>query len=129
MRLSARGPLPVNEVWERYTQPVWWPQWAPHLREVQYHEPVVKAGNTGRVTGVGGVVAAFRIETVEEPARTWAWSVRWGPLRVHFEHGVNIASSGSDQVSEAWLIMTAPWPVILGYAPIARFSLGRLVSH
>ncbi len=128
LRLSASGPLPVEDVWERYTQPVWWPRWAPHLREVDYPEPTVVPGTTGRVKGVGGVVATFRIEAVDEAARTWSWSVRFGPLRVHFEHGVNMAAPGSDQVSEAWLVMRAPWPVVLGYAPVARFSLSRLVS-
>ncbi len=128
LRLSASGPLPVDEVWERYTQPACWPRWAPHLREVEYREPVVTPGTTGRVTGVGGVVTAFRIDAVDEEARTWAWSVRTGPLRLSFEHGLDVAASGSGQVSAAWLVVHALWPVALGYAPLARYSLGRLVN-
>jgi len=128
MRLSASGLLPVDDVWARYTQPVWWPRWAPHLREVDYPEPVVTPGTTGRVTGVGGVVAVFRIDAVDEVARTWSWSVRSGPLRLSFEHGVGAAASGSGLVSTAWLVTHARWPVALGYAPIARYSLGRLVT-
>ncbi len=127
MRLRARGPLPVDEVWKHYTQPVWWSQWAPHLRQVDYPEPVIAPGTTGRVIGVGGITAVFRIETVDEAARTWSWSVRSGPLRVFFEHGVDVAPPGSGQASEAWLVTHALWPVVLGYAPIAQFSLGRLV--
>ncbi len=97
LRLSASGSLPADEVWERYTQPVWWPQWAPHIREVDYPEAAVTPGSTGRVTGVGGVVALFRIDAVDDVARTWSWSVRSGPLRLSFEHGVDPAapSSGS----------------------------------
>lgn len=128
LRLSASGPLPVDEVWERYTQPLWWPRWAPHLREVDYPEPVVTPGTTGRVTGVAGVVAIFHIDAVDEAARTWSWSVRAGPLRLSLEHGVEAAASGSGQVSVAWLVVRGPWPVVLGYAPIARYSLGRLVT-
>lgn len=128
LRQSASGSRPVDEVWERYTHPVWWPRWAPHLREVDYPEPVVTPGTTGRVKGIGGVVADFHIEAVNEVARTWAWSVRFGPLRLAFEHGVDVASPGSGQVSEAWLVTHALWPVVFGYAPIARISLGRLVA-
>lgn len=128
LRLSASGPLPVDEVWDRYTQPVWWPWWAPHLRKVDYPGPVVRPGTTGRVTGVGGVVAVFRIDAVDEAARTWSWSVDAGPLRLSFEHGVDVAAPDSGQVSTAWLVVHAPWPVVLGYAPIARYSLGRLVT-
>ena len=78
LRLSASGRRPVDEVWERYTRPACWPRWAPHLREVDYPEPVVTPGTTGRVIGVGGVVAVFRIDAVDVAARTWSWSVRSG---------------------------------------------------
>lgn len=128
LRVSACGPLPVDEVWVRYTQPVWWPRWAPHLREVDYPEPVVTPGTTGRVTGVGGVVADFRIDSVDEALRTWSWSVHSGPLRLSFEHGVDEAAPGSGQLSRAWIVVHGLWPVVLGYAPIARYSLGRLVT-
>ena len=53
LRLSATGDLAPEAVWERYTQPVWWPIWAPHLREVDYPDAVVRPGTTGRVTGAG----------------------------------------------------------------------------
>lgn len=128
LRLSASGPLSVQQVWERYTRPTHWPVWAPHLRGIDYPEPVVTPGTTGRVRGVGGVVAHFRIDAVDEVARTWRWSVRSGPLRVSFDHGVEAASPGSGQVATAWLVTNALWPVVLGYAPIARYSLGRLVT-
>ena len=46
LRLSASGSLTVDEVWQRYTEPVWWPHWAPHIREVDYPEAVVTPGTT-----------------------------------------------------------------------------------
>lgn len=128
LRLSASGPLPVDEVWKRYTRPEWWTRWAPHLRHVDYREPVVTPGTTGRVSGVGGVVAHFSIVAVDEAAKTWAWNVRFGPLRLPFEHGVDVAASGSKHASTAWLVVRGPWPVLLAYAPVARYSLGRLVT-
>ena len=88
-RLSATGPLDPEAVWDRYTRPVWWPVWALHLRRVDYPDAVVTPGTTGRVTGVGGVVAVFRIDAVDHEARTWSWSVRSGPLRLRLEHGVD----------------------------------------
>lgn len=128
LRLSARGSLPADEVWRRYTDTAWWPRWAPHLRAVDYDAPVLTPGTTGRVTGVGGVVAHFRIDAVDAAARTWSWSVRSGPLRLSFEHGVDAAASGPGHASRAWLVVHGPWPAIIAYAPLARFSLGRLVN-
>ena len=80
------------------------------------------------MTGVGGVVALFRIDAVDDTARTWSWSVRSGPLRLSFDHGVDTAEQGTGHVSTAWLVTHALWPVALGYAPVARYSLGRLVA-
>ena len=128
LRLSASGSLPADEAWQRYTRPARWTEWAPHLREIDYSEPVIRPGTSGRVTGVGGVVAEFQIDAVDEKARTWSWSVRSGPLGVSFDRGVNVAPSGLDQLSTAWLVARGLWPVVLGYAPIARYSLGRLVN-
>lgn len=130
LRLSATGSLDPETVWERYTQPAWWPVWAPHLREVDYPDAVVRPGTTGRVTGVGGLVAVFRVDAVDHEARTWSWSVRSGPLRLSFEHGVDLAAPDAQHPlgSTAWLVTHALWPVVLGYAPVARIALGRLVT-
>ena len=130
LRQSATGPVDPDEVWARYTRPARWPGWSPHLREVDYPDAVVQPGTTGRVTGIGGVVAVFRIDAVDHEARTWSWSVRSGPLRLSFDHGVDVAAPGSghDGGSTAWLVTHALWPVAAGYAPVARLALGRLVS-
>ena len=82
LRLSADGALDPDAVWSRYTEPARWSSWAPHLRAVDYPHRVIEPGTTGRVTGVGGVVAVFRVEAVDHDARTWSWSTRTGPLRI-----------------------------------------------
>jgi hypothetical protein len=131
LRVAATGPLDIGTAWERYTHPGWWPVWSPHLREVDYPDAVVSPGTSGRATGVGGVVAVFRVDAVDHEARTWSWSVRSGPLRVRFEHGVDPAAEpGSEHPlgSTAWLVTHGLWPVALGYAPVARWSLQRLVA-
>lgn len=125
VRVAAGGPLDADAVWARYTAPAAWPGWAPHLRSVDYPHDVVRPGTAGRVTGVGGLVAVFRIDTVDEDERTWSWSVRSGPLRLRLEHGVQDDGATG---STAWVRVHGPRPVVLVYAPLARWSLGRLVT-
>ena len=127
---SVTGAAAPDEVWARYTRPALWPTWSPQLREVDYPDAVVRPGTTGRVTGIGGVVAHFRVDAVDHEARTWSWSVRSGPVRLSFEHGVDLPEPGAEHPfgSTAWLVTHALWPVALGYAPVARLTLGRLVT-
>ncbi len=122
--LSASGPADPETVWDRYTRPALWSTWSPQIREVDYPYAVVRPDSTGRVTGVGGVVAVFHVVSVDESARTWSWRVRSGPLRVAFDHGVDPAPGGS----RAWLVTHAMLPVTVAYAPLARLALGRLVA-
>ena len=124
LRVAATGPRSPEDTWARYTEPRQWSTWAPHIREVDYPHAVIEPGTSGRVEGVGGVVAVFTIETVDHDARTWSWRVRSGPLRLSFEHGVDPAGGGSS----AWVVVHALLPVAAGYAPVMRWSLGRLVA-
>ena len=82
-------------------------------------------------------MAVFHIDAVDEEARTWSWSVRSGPLRLSFDHGVDPVAGvtpstrpepGRMPGARAWLVTHALWPVAVGYAPLARLSLGRLVT-
>jgi hypothetical protein len=70
------------------------------------------------------VSVAFRIDEVDEGARRWAWTVRRSPLTVRLQHGVR----GDGDGSRTWLTIDAPLPVVLAYAPIARFALRHLVA-
>ena len=124
VRVAASGRAPAGEVWDRYTRPALWPGWAPHLRRVDYGHDVVRAGTAGRVVGVGGVVATFRIDDVDPATHRWAWSVRTGPLRVRFEHGVDVDAGGT---TTAWVVTHGLAPVAVGYAPLARWAMTRLV--
>jgi hypothetical protein len=131
LRIAASGGLPPDTAWRRYSEPRLWSTWAPHIREVDYPHDVVTPGSSGRVTGLGGIVAVFTVDTVDHAARQWSWRVRSGPLRLRFEHGVDAA--GDEQApatggSTGWVVVHGPWPVIAGYAPLARWSVGRLVS-
>ena len=67
---------------------------------------------------------AFRVLSVDESAREWAWQARLGPLRLHLEHGVTAHLTGSS----TWLRVHGPLPLILAYAPVARMALTRLVA-
>lgn len=123
LRLTARGPAHLDEVWARYTHLARWTGWAPHLRDVEYPRDVIVPGTAGRVRGLG-LAARFRIDSLDEETHTWAWTVQVGPLRVTFDHGVD----GEQDGSTAWVVIHAPWPIAVGYAPIARYALGRLVA-
>ena len=124
LRIAATGAATPDLAWTRYTEPARWSQWAPHIRQVDYPEATVTPGTSGRVAGPAGVVAVFTVDAVDEAARTWVWSVRSGPLRLRFEHGVDPADGGST----AWAVVHGPRAVALGYAPVMRWSLGRLVA-
>ena len=121
--LSATGPVPAAEAWRRYARLELWPTWSPQLRRT---EPggVLTPGLTGRVYGPLGVHADFTVDRVDVPARCWAWTVRRGPLTVRLTHGVRSTTAGS----RTWLLLDGPAPVVLGYAPLARYALHRLVT-
>jgi hypothetical protein len=72
-----------------------------------------------------GVSIDFTVLTVDAAARRWAWAVRRGPLKLHLEHGVDPTPGGGSRTS---LTVRGPAPVVIGYAPVARFALHRLVS-
>lgn len=125
--LRVTGPGPVAQVWERYAVPARWAQWAPHIRRVEIRDgsPAdrIAPGVTGRVHGPGGVAAAFVVTAVDERARSWAWDVTLGLLRMHLRHGVEEHPRGC----ATWLAIRGPAPAVVAYLPVARLALGRLV--
>lgn len=123
--LHASGAADPAEAWERYALPARWPEWAPQIGRVEASAQRLAAGVTGRVFGPLGSYVDFVVESVNEDARRWAWLVRRGPLHLSLEHGVTAKARGCTTSLRA----DGPLPVVLFYAPIARFALGRLVAH
>jgi hypothetical protein len=124
LTVAAAGGQSAAVVWERYERLELWPTWSPYLLRVEPAGARLRAGLTGRVFGPLGVRAYFTVQSVEPALRRWAWAVRLGPIKVRLEHGVDEASPGS----RTWLVLDGPSPVVLGYAPLARWALHRLVT-
>lgn len=123
-RTRATGPAAAAEVWERYAVPARWPQWAPQVTAVRAGAARIAPGVTGRVHGPLGVRVDFVITEVDERRRTWAWRVRFGPLRLQLSHGVEPDPAGST----TWLTMRGPALLVAVYLPVARLALHRLVG-
>jgi hypothetical protein len=124
LTLHATGPAAPAEVWERYAVPARWPEWAPQITGVALPVPRLVAGVHGRVRGPLGVTLPFVVDAVDEPARRWAWTVSPGPVRLHLLHWV---VEGPDGGSTTGLRVEGPAPLVIGYAPLARWAIGRLV--
>lgn len=122
--LHAAGAASPAEAWERYAVPARWPEWAPQISAVSYDEERLVAGQGGRVHGPLGVSVGFVVDEVDEAARRWSWQVHIGPLTLRLAHRVTAHPRGAGTS----LRVEGPLPVVLGYAPLARFALGRLVA-
>lgn len=123
--LGARGTAAAATAWERYAQIDQWARWAPQITRVEPSAERIAAGVTGRVFGPLGVSADFVIDSVDEDARRWAWTVRRRPLTVHLQHGVRSDGDGC----RTWLTVDAPLPIVLAYPLIAQLALRRLVAR
>lgn len=128
LTLHAHGVAEVTLAWERYADPALWSTWAPQIQQVETTMVRLAAGGTGTVrAGLlprPTVGIPFEVLAVDEKAMEWAWRARIGPIGLHLEHGVAAHPSGS----ATWLRVSGPLPVVLAYAPLARFALGRLVA-
>ena len=124
LTLHATGPEAPAEVWERYAVPARWPEWAPQITGVELPVARLAAGLRGRVRGPLGVTLPFVVETVDDTARRWSWTVSLGPVRLRLLHWV---SEGPDGGSTTGLRVTGPAPLVVGYAPLAHLAIGRLV--
>ena len=122
--LSATGPLPAAEAWERYALPRRWPEWSPQISRVELPGERIAPGVSGKLHAPGGFSLGFTIDAVDEAARTWSWTVRVALLRLRLDHWVE---DGPDGGSTAGLRTSGPGPVIAAYAPVAQIALDRLV--
>ena len=121
--LHASGSADAETAWGRYLAPQGWPGWAPQITRVEASARRIAPGVTGRVFGPLWVSVDFVVERVDENARTWTWRVHRGPITLRLHHAV----AATDRGSMTSLGIEGPLPLVLGYAPLARFALGRLV--
>lgn len=131
LSLSASGTAPAALAWERYADPQLWSTWAPQIQRVQTDMSRLTPGGDGTVHAGPlprpTLAVPFEVLEVDEPEMTWTWHVRLGPgglVRLRLAHGVRADGDGST----TWLRVHGPLPVVLGYAPVARLALGRLVT-
>lgn len=124
MRISAKGPLPADEVWRRYTTVEEWSTWAPHIRSVSGMNGAIRGGSAGVVHGVGGLHVPFEVVSVDPARREWIWLVGPGAVSLRMRHQVETC----DQGSVASMTVERPRWITPVYAPMAWCALRRLVQ-
>ena len=122
LTLRATGPAPATDVWEAYADPQRWSQWAPHIRRVEAVGRL-RPGLAGQVFSMVPPPVNFEVTDVDAKGRRWSWQTVFGPIRMSFDHGVDVRGEGSG----TWLTMHGPIPLLVLYAPVARLALHRLV--
>ena len=123
LTVEASGAADPDTVWDRYVHPARWHEWSPQIRSVDYADPTIGAGGRGTVHGPCGVGVAFEILAVDHETRCWAWRVSVAGVTLVLGHDVLAQGSGT----RTRLDITGPAPVVIGYVPVARIALGRLV--
>lgn len=124
-QLAVVGAVAPAVAWERYAVLANWPSWAPLITGVEAGGPALVPGLTGIVRGPAGLRVVFEVDAVDAAARTWAWTVRSGPVTLRLGHEV-LARPGGGTV--ATLDLEGPLPVVLGYVLPATAALRRLVA-
>jgi len=142
MTVRANGPAAPAAVWDRYVRPQRWSEWSPQIRSVDYRGEIIAAGGTGMLHGPCGVSVRFEIDEVDHDVRRWSWRVKVAGIAMSLGHSVAPAESESESDGSATsattqaadgggtkttLVIEGPAPIVLGYAPIARIALERLV--
>ena len=144
MTVRANGPAAPAAVWDRYVRPQRWSEWSPQIRSVDYPGEIIAAGGTGMLHGPCGVSVRFEIDEVDHDVRRWSWRVKVAGIAMSLGHSVAPAESESESESDGsatsattqaadgggtktTLVIEGPAPIVLGYAPIARIALERLV--
>jgi hypothetical protein len=122
LTVRASGPAAAPTVWEAYADPQRWKDWAPHITQVNAIGRL-RPGLEGQVGVPILPWVNFSVTDVDAKGRRWSWNACLGPFRMSFDHGVENRGSGSG----TWLTMHGPLPLLVLYAPLARFALHRLV--
>jgi len=121
---TVTGRAPAALAWERYVHPARWPSWSPQIRRVECCDDVLRTGSVGVVHALLGVKVPFEVTEFDDERRTWSFTARL-PLsvRLHLTHTVQDAGTGC----RTGLVVRGPAPVVVGYLPVARLALFRLV--
>jgi hypothetical protein len=123
--VEVGGPRDAAAVWERYALPGSWPDWLPQITGVDLSTPRLSPGAKGKLHAPMGVSIPFAVDAVDEDARTFAWTIRVGLLKLRLENWVHEAPDGG---SVAGMRVKGPGPLVAAYAGQAQASLERLVS-
>ena len=128
--VGACGSGPPEQVWAAFATPSAWPSWAPQIRDVRCPRPdePVRPGLRGTVVGPAGVGVPFEVTAVDLERRRWTWRVQVAQVAVVVDHGVAVDPRDGPGHGRTcvWARITAPLPVVLAYAPLARLALARL---
>lgn len=107
---------PAAALWELLTEPRYWPEWGPTVREAEVDGDRLRIGSLGTVTTVVGVKLPFEVTDYDEGTR-WSWKVGGIPAT---DHTVEPLGPHSCRVS-----FGVPWPVA-PYLAVCRLALERL---
>ncbi len=127
LTIGASGPADPEDAWDRYVHPGLWPTWSPQISSVDATDSTLRAGTTGTVHGPLGVGVPFTVLDVNTENRCWSWRVTAAGITLVLHHTVRLSNEKALGGSATSLVIDGPAPVVLGYAPLARIALGRLV--
>ena len=127
LTIGATGTAAPDVVWDRYVHPARWPTWSPQITSVDASASTLRTGTTGTVHGPLGVTVPFTVLDVDDERRSWSWHVTAAGITLTLHHAVRISNEKALSGSATTLVMDGPAPFVLGYAPLARIALGRLV--
>ena len=127
LTVAAAGTATPATVWDRYTHPDRWPDWSPQIRSVDCADDVIRAGTTGVVHGPCGAAVNFEVLDVDHETRCWSWRVKAVGIELILGHRVDARGRPADSGTRTTLTITGPAPIVVGYLPLARVAMGRLV--
>lgn len=125
--VSASGTAAPDVVWDKYVHPACWPEWSPQIRSVDYPDESLSSGGAGTVHGPCGVAVTFEILAIDAETRCWSWRVMILGIALTLDHDVRPQDINGASGTVTTLDINGPAPLVIGYAPIARLALSRLV--
>ena len=127
LTIGATGTASPEGAWDRYVHPALWATWSPQITSVDATDETLRPGTSGTLHGPCGVSVAFTVLDVDHEKRRWSWEVEAVGITLTLHHSVQLSNAKKLGGSATTLVIDGPAPVVAGYAPVARFALGRLV--